>query len=159
MDDDDLAELLAAAIKRDRSEQLELVISFGCQPFIPARDHHRRKPDGPWFRTSDGTPAKGSCPICRRSVRATGPPVSSAEPDYLVCGGCDRGSARFERRVCEQAHRERQRQHLIQHNRELTAETPTPAILLDAEPEPAPVDHKIPRRRRSLAERYGLEVA
>ena len=158
MDDFDLAQMLAAAIKRDQSERLEPIPSFGCQPFTPARDHHRKKPDGPWFRTSDGTPAKGSCPVCRRSVKVVDPPASSSEPDYLVCGGCDRGSAQFERRIREQAHRDRQRQHLIQHNRALTAGTPTPVILLEAEPAPPKVGRKVPRWPRSLAERYGLEV-
>ena len=142
---------LRAALRRDQGD-FQPIVTFGCLPFTPERDFTRTALESPLRRTSDGAPAKGPCPIC---LRATEPPAASTEPDYLVCGACVRGSPRFERMVRAQAHRDQQRQHLIQHNRQLTAGTPVPPVLLDAEPpEPAPRPSLL--RGRTLAERYGL---
>ena len=160
---EDLRAAIQAAIRRDQSERLQVTNSYGCLPFEPSRDYHRKSPGGPLFRTVGGLPAKGPCPICSRPLKSLAPPAFSLEPKFLICGACERGSPRIERQVRVQIHVDLQRQHLIQHNRALTAGTPTPPILLafPAEGDPALAQPECKRRRkpRSLVERYGLEIA
>ena len=114
------------------------VAAFGCLPFTPDRDFTRTVPAGPLTRTSDDKPARGNCPICGRPLHLAAPAPAPGGPAYLDCAGCNRASVRVEAGLVEQLRRDQQRRHLVAHNRQLTADTPVPAILVEPDPEPEP---------------------
>ena len=153
---DSLYEALVKAIETPQPQA-----AFGCKPFTPDRDFTRSTPTAPLVRTSDTwsdpkypisptgqrPPARGLCPICRRPLHLPGPTPDADGPDYLDCAGCNRASRRVDADLADQLRRDRQRQHRINHNRELTAGTPTPAVLIEAEQATVPTPGK---RRRSV---------
>ena len=132
---------LSAAVARSLSLPRP-VPAFGCVPFTPDRDFVRTEVGGSLRRSRGLAVAKGPCPICGRPLNQAGPLVPDDGPDFLHCGGCERASYRLESVVAHQLQDDRQRKHRINHNRQLTAGTPTPAILLEADAGTAPAEGK-----------------
>ncbi len=126
---------LADAIRR-AIDAPKPTLAFGCLPFTPDRDKERHVPGGP-LHDAGGPVAKGRCKICRRLLNQAEPGAEDGGVDFLTCAGCHRGSPRAERICRAMLRADRQRRHLINHNRELTASTPVPAILLEP-PAPEP---------------------
>lgn len=111
------------------------ITTFPCQPFVPAHEM------GPKDRRCKGCGRPRTYPEVL-------PPDRS---DALVCGCCHRGSLRVDYVCDQQLRRDRARQHLINHNRERTKDTPRPAILDEPLPVP-PVPARKNRTRTAMKE-------